>query len=680
MDKFFPQVYDRFVIGTSPPDEDVQCTLHAAPHDLFRGPTVGDLEGIRRSWTIEMVFRSSTNDDVEMELSQLRMRLVADDVALEGLADSSLLDLGRITEAHMYNDWVLGGLTDCLVRHGKRCKAVMNGLSVWNLLPSPLQGPQKGLRLIDVHANKIVDARAACDYVALSYVWGHTNSLLLLQHTQDDLYSAAGLSKFKVPQTIADAIEVVKRLGQQYLWVDALCIQQDNEADKTLEILRMDSVYSNAIATIVAAAGDHADAGLCGVGPSCPRRTQIVVGAQGFRFTAASPSFANLLNWHRSRMASNPWATRAWTYQEYRLSRRMLIFTLNNVMWKCSSSELHEDWVSEVLGDGTEVSESWAKRWAEEQTIVDEQCDYPRLISQYGARRMTYESDGLNAISSVLSVYGSATQDGMLYGIPVSTLLEQGLFWFPHSASPGFRRRGESQLGRPFPSWSWVGWVGPVWYVEFRERASDVKRGARVIETWALEHPNGCLHSASLHFPGAVSPMTRPQGLEGCQNDVLKLIQTGMLCMQAQISQFIIATEPWAQFGGSRDVECTWTGLYKVFLGDLWLGTVHLMHEIRQELGEGYLDHGLHTFIALSQSVDPDDDVWEIEDNRFDPDADPNWVKPYDTALEEVDDGHVFNVLLVRKDQMNYIRQGIGQIHRASWKQSACRTQQVRLA
>ncbi|KAK0707934.1 hypothetical protein B0H67DRAFT_457107, partial [Lasiosphaeris hirsuta] len=50
--------------------------------------------------------------------------------------------------------------------------------------------------------------------------------------------------------TIADAMQVVKKLGQRYLRVDAICIQQDDEADKALQIQRMDSVYFNAVATI----------------------------------------------------------------------------------------------------------------------------------------------------------------------------------------------------------------------------------------------------------------------------------------------------------------------------------------------------------------------------------------------------------------------------------------------
>lgn len=52
------------------------------------------------------------------------------------------------------------------------------------------------------------------------------------------------------PQTVIDAKLVCRKLGFQYLWIDALCIIQDSQQDKAHEILRMGLIYSNAIITI----------------------------------------------------------------------------------------------------------------------------------------------------------------------------------------------------------------------------------------------------------------------------------------------------------------------------------------------------------------------------------------------------------------------------------------------
>jgi hypothetical protein len=89
-------------------------------------------------------------------------------------------------------------------------------------------------------------------YVALSYVWG----------------SPSG----DWPQTILDAAEVTKRLGEQYLWVDRLCINQSNLQEKQVLISKMNAIYEGAEFTIVAAAGD-ARTGLPGV-EMTPRKPQ----------------------------------------------------------------------------------------------------------------------------------------------------------------------------------------------------------------------------------------------------------------------------------------------------------------------------------------------------------------------------------------------------------------------
>ncbi|KAL8686000.1 MAG: hypothetical protein Q9218_007414, partial [Villophora microphyllina] len=92
-------------------------------------------------------------------------------------------------------------------------------------------------------------------YVALSYVWGNC--------------------KEKLPKTIIDAVEVTRELGEQYLWVDRLCIDQGNEEEKLYFFPKMDMIYAGAEFTIVGAAGD-ARTGLPGV-TTKQRKPQIQV-------------------------------------------------------------------------------------------------------------------------------------------------------------------------------------------------------------------------------------------------------------------------------------------------------------------------------------------------------------------------------------------------------------------
>lgn len=71
--------------------------------------------------------------------------------------------------------------------------------------------------------------------------------------------------RLDIPRPANDAMILCKEMGERYLWVDALCIIQDDSMDKEWQIARIGSIYSSAVFTIVAACGVDADAGLPGV-------------------------------------------------------------------------------------------------------------------------------------------------------------------------------------------------------------------------------------------------------------------------------------------------------------------------------------------------------------------------------------------------------------------------------
>jgi hypothetical protein len=132
------------------------------------------------------------------------------------------------------------------------------------------------LILVDVTTNALVEVPASTPYIALSYVWGSVPMLKTQKSNFEDLKKPGALAadNVTIPRTIRDAMYLVKGLGDHYLWVDCLCIVQDEEQETMDSMLRaMARLYATAEFTIAAASGSDADQGLIGIGEPSQDRT-----------------------------------------------------------------------------------------------------------------------------------------------------------------------------------------------------------------------------------------------------------------------------------------------------------------------------------------------------------------------------------------------------------------------
>jgi len=133
----------------------------------------------------------------------------------------------------------------------------------------------KTLRFIDVRGNCVVEFSGdgqdttAPRYVALSYIWGGVPTVRLTRANKPTLMEVGSLQTTwdSLPRTVRDAVLLVRKLGAeyQYLWVDSLCLVQDDDEDMEGGVNAMDMIYTKAWLTIVAAHGHNADAGLPGL-------------------------------------------------------------------------------------------------------------------------------------------------------------------------------------------------------------------------------------------------------------------------------------------------------------------------------------------------------------------------------------------------------------------------------
>jgi len=122
---------------------------------------------------------------------------------------------------------------------------------------------------MDVQANCIVETDRFWPYLTLSYIWGNVNNLRLTRANKSQMCQPGTLGHelkwSRLPRTVRDAILLARILRQPLLWVDSLCLVQNEPDDVRAGTAVMDLIYELSALTIIAATGHDSNAGLPGV-------------------------------------------------------------------------------------------------------------------------------------------------------------------------------------------------------------------------------------------------------------------------------------------------------------------------------------------------------------------------------------------------------------------------------
>ncbi|KAK4159211.1 heterokaryon incompatibility protein-domain-containing protein, partial [Cladorrhinum sp. PSN259] len=223
------------------------------------------------------------------------------------------------------------------------------------------------------------------DYIALSYHWGVSAAFRTTKSSQAD--RECGFSHEFMPRTLRETVQATRDLGFRYLWIDALCILQaegpDDEvaaADWKKESVRMNEVYGGAALTIVAAGSSDCDGGL-------------------FR---GRPTSRELNDWHSSEgvipFHDEPLASRAWTFQEWILSKRLLVFST-------SRQGMHFVCTKFPMPTSNHIYQFNLPESAKDCTY----SDWATAVVLFSRRNLTNPADKLPAISGVAKRYAEIT-------------------------------------------------------------------------------------------------------------------------------------------------------------------------------------------------------------------------------------------------------------------------------
>jgi hypothetical protein len=197
----------------------------------------------------------------------------------------------------------------------------------WRILSFPFVTPSRLLEMTDGGASVRVRATnelsPAIQYLTLSHCWGQSVRCKLLT-TNIQQYQKY-IPMRDLTRSFIESIHLTTELGFQYLWIDALCIIQDSDADWQVESSKMGDIYARGVLNIAATAARNGDHGLF---YSPPRLSPCVIQFQ----TKNSQQFTFLTHHegeYTRRIDQSPLASRAWVFQERLLSPRTVQFTVD---------------------------------------------------------------------------------------------------------------------------------------------------------------------------------------------------------------------------------------------------------------------------------------------------------------------------------------------------------------
>lgn len=154
---------------------------------------------------------------------------------------SSRLGIARI------RDW----LENCNAKHS--CVKTETPLPTRVLDIAVEVGDTKAIRLVEPQGQ-------SGKYIAVSHCWGRSHRIKTTKATIEQFKSEITYSS--LPKTFKHAVVYARELNIRYLWIDTLCIIQDDHLDWEREASKMGWFYKNAYLTIAASSSSDDSSGL----------------------------------------------------------------------------------------------------------------------------------------------------------------------------------------------------------------------------------------------------------------------------------------------------------------------------------------------------------------------------------------------------------------------------------
>ncbi|KAH8901702.1 HET-domain-containing protein, partial [Thozetella sp. PMI_491] len=293
-------------------------------------------------------------------------------------------------------------------------------------------------------------------YVALSHCWGRVDEsrrFCTFKHNIDEFRQH--ISYERLPPTFRDAVRATRALGIRYLWIDSLCIIQNDEEDWEVESRRMEDVFSSAYCTLAASSANSSDEGF--FRQREPRPCIKIDTDRGDFYVCKA-----IDNFHTD-VEEGVLNKRGWVLQERALSRRSIHFTSTQIYWECGEG-VHCETLAKLLNPkasflGDSDFPNSALKYFKGGRIMFFQSIYER----YSSLGFTRHEDRPIAIAGLEKRLARTFETRGGYGV-FDNYLQRGLLW--QRASDSSLSRIQYPGDRHVPSWSWMAFRGPIKYME----------------------------------------------------------------------------------------------------------------------------------------------------------------------------------------------------------------------
>ena len=291
-------------------------------------------------------------------------------------------------------------------------------------------------------------------YLCLSHCWGADKESMPLETTLENLTEFQhGIPWERLTRTFQDAVVFTRKLGYRYLWIDSLCIVQNDREDWMKEAGEMASIYENAVLTLAAASSSNSNGGLFRSSTSSIQLSESFETERICLRRFADPTFFQYQPEGKNSNTRDvsPLLRRAWVFQERMLSRRVLFFTPLELVFECrtsSSTESGYSWVDSatkraftVAGDKKNANLELARLWRS-------------LVKDFTQLQLTMYRDTLPAMAGLAKKFQllrGVDASSYLAGLWKQTFIEDMLWETPRCAV----RRHETVNSR-IPTWSWA--------------------------------------------------------------------------------------------------------------------------------------------------------------------------------------------------------------------------------